>query len=332
MLLAGVKKLYFAKKSNKIMTPAEFATKHGFVPDGANLYIGVNDFNTANFENGIVLNSSHLDFFDMMRDVATNDEKWVMIGLEPPHFTFTIMKDGAPVTTKESGAADPFGFVESNFEYVKALGPALSKQRLDGNNKPKLRIMVRFASEMNDRQLGAQGQQLNAWGHRSKDFKRVFGQVRKEFPKEIGLTFSPAIRADLDPKVNTIKIDGKNQANPQFLLSNYFPGAEHVNQLSCTWYAQPGKFEQSASYFRTYIRQRIKRATDAGWKFAVDELGVGHQKTRTTSFTPNERNATLRAMAEVIEELIDEGAPFEYVTFFLEGPFDFEQKIADILA
>jgi hypothetical protein len=315
MAIPGVEKLlYFKQGPNGVMTPAEFESDplYGFEPDGVNFYYGIDDFNVAALQQtGNALNFDQAAFFQNMQQFALGSaapEKLVVLGLEPPHL---VNFQGKP----ESGAGDPFGFLLNHLDLVTKLADELNavqqSVRSDSNGAKQLGIVVRYASEMNDRPHSESPTSQNCWGHQPAAFKQSFQTVRNIFSAHApGLlfTFSPAIRADLDPAVNP-------HDAALFELSNYWPGDNLVNSVSCTWYVDgENTLDAAFNYFKSYFLQFQPRGKPLG----VDEIG---------GVSNGSNQAVLTAMIAKLGELAPHYMHFNYLTFFLSGQYGIDANL-----
>lgn len=311
MAINGVGRLLYFKHGNSgVMMPAEFQAdpRYGFEPAGLNFYYGINDFNVAAIGNtGNALNFDQKQFFQGANGVeqfaldSAAPEKLVVFGLEPPHL---VDFQGTP----ESGAANPFGFVLNHLDLVTKLADELNAAQNRVRNKSggtkQLSIVVRYASEMNDRPRSETTASSSSWGHQPALFKQSYASVRAIFSTHapgVLFAFSPAIRADLNPSANP--------HHPQlFNLLNYWPGDQLVDYVSATWYVEGhDKLQAATNYFKSYFLQFQAHGKPLG----IDEIGG----------VTNGSNAVLSAMITKIDELTAHGTTFSYLTFFLDGRF-----------
>lgn len=202
----------------------ELQQKYGIDPGGTNFYYGINQANVDDSEGTTsALNPTHRAFMDGLLAAlrkSPDDEKMLMLGVEPPDVSF------------------PYGFVASHIDLVERLADDLNGYQLQALESGKrLNIVVRYASEMND---GGQSQ-----GHDPTGYKSTFVQVRHAFAQrapKVLLAFSPALRADL----------------PEELIAQYWPGDDYVDIISGTWYiGSPSQSEASESNMRSYFLHRV---------------------------------------------------------------------------
>lgn len=289
--------LAFAKKEKggPVMRLEGLKAEYGHDFDGTNFYYGINETNKKTFEHGgNALNGTHTAFFNDMRDALLGgeaNEKIVVLGLEPPQVDA------------------PYLFVDANLNLVTQLAVELNTyQRSAAENGKVLRIVIRYASEMNDRKLSSAPNAGNRYAGDPESYKRSFQTVREVFRNNapnVEFAFSPAIRRDLmEPG-----------------LSAYWPGDSHVDVISCTWYiGSENDFKRGAVFFQSYILHREMK----GKPFGIDELGgcetVGPGKGKNN-------DAFLQRMFEKIVDLEDEGIRFSYVTIFLESKWGTDAKL-----
>jgi beta-mannanase len=186
--------------------------------------------------------------------------------------------------------------------------------RSDSGDTKQLSIVVRYASEMNDRPNTEAPEATKNWGHKPEAFRETFQTVRDIFTAHApGLlfAFSPAIRADLDPAVNN---PGHRE---HFRLSNYWPGDDLVDYVSCTWYVDgQNNFQPATNYLRSYFQEFQPQIPRLG----IDEIG---------GFVNGSNQAMLEAMIDEIERLnaTVPGMFFNYLTFFLEGQYGIDADL-----
>jgi hypothetical protein len=284
------------------MLPDEFESVYGFEPDGMNFYLGIRLENTDPFElGGDVFQPHQASFFEAMRRFARGQRKMIMLGLEPP----------------KHGPEKAFDFVLDHLGYVRAVADQLRQVQEAVEDGGQLDIVVRFASEMNDRPS------TNFWGQQSEGFIAAYTQVRQAFrdnAPQIRFAFSPAIRGDLQRAF--IKSRQPNISDATLELFNtrrYLPDDNDIDLITCTYYAPAAskqkEHQASLQYFGDYCR-----AFDAERNhpvFAIDEIGCGKGISDLAV-----RRATLQAMLDVIAELESDGISFQYAGFFLECEHD----------
>jgi hypothetical protein len=283
--------MLFQTSGGQVLTQEKFAEKFGFEPDGANEYYGLNQANLTNFESrGVALNPSHEAFFRVFLDSLQNSEqpeKTVVLGLEPSE-------------------RNSFDFVAAHMDVVRSLARELAARQAEARDRGKqLRIVVRYASEMND----PQGDN-NTWGGHPDAFKRSFEEVRTAFREEapeILFAFSPAIRAD----VNEDKI------------SDYWPGDSLVDIIAGTWYIHG---EEQSDDAKRKIRQYFLHRLGTGKPFALDELS-GRERLHPDNQPEGQNDRFIQAMLEALFALREEGVALDYVTLFLELPWGRDARL-----
>ncbi len=283
--------LLFAKEPGGVATMRRLEERYRIAPAGANFYYGINPENRDRFfVTGRALGkSAHQQFFDDMLQTlrtGTETEKTVVLGVEPPQ------------------AADPYGFVDASRRLVRKLAEELNAYQEEARACGKrLRIVVRYASEMNDDGVNARGGR-NRYAGAPEGYKRSFRVVREIFracAPDIAFTFSPAIRRGL----------------PVGALVRYWPGDDVVDIVSCTWYVgSEGQYAGSVAALRAYLRQRAGK----GKRFAIDELGgCGRGGGSNDVFL-------VRMMSE-LSRLHADGVSFAQVTIFLEGKWGSDARL-----
>jgi hypothetical protein len=175
----------------------------------------------------------------------------------------------------------------------------------------RLRVVVRYASEMNDTSISG-GKQSNLYAGDPDGFKASFQDVRQIFDQTapgVAFAFSPAIRRDL--------------TEPN--LHDYWPGDDAVDIISCTWYlGDTSQFNGAAAFFTAYVLHR----EGVGKPFAIDEMGgcqtvplPGDQETG------KDNDATLKRMSGVLQKLKQDGITFSYVTVFLNSKWGIDPTL-----
>ena len=279
MQIANIDRILYFKhegdpNSSPVTTMPEFQARYGFDPDGVNFYVGLSSSARSVLvsEGGRGLNMTHRAFFNSVVDALPGDgtPKRVILGLEPLQ------------------ASDPFGYVHDNLDWVREIATELhaiqDQATASGKN---LEIVLRFASEMNDRGN-------KTYGHRPDEFKAIFPEVRQAFRDQapgIRFCFSPAIRVDLDESE----------------ITQYWPGDGLVDIMSGTWYVgENTDFATAADNMRRYVLHRLPR----GLPFALDEMGgrgsLGNDPMLRMMF----RHLRSLSVAHPVQ--------FEYVTVFID--------------
>jgi hypothetical protein len=269
--------------TGRVLRPSELLTEYGKPFAGTNFYYGINPTNKATFEdsgNTDALNSTHKAFFDDVLEELTDgvgDEMTVVLGLEPPQLDA------------------PYLFVDANLGLVTRLAEQLDEyQQRAADTSNRLRIVIRYASEMNDAQLSS-APARNKYAGDPKSYKRSFRIVRDIFEHKaprIEFSFSPAIRRDL------------NEAG----LSQYWPGDDVVDVIGGTWYVgRDADFKGATVFFKAYVLHREMK----GKPFGIDEIG-GCDADGTNN------DGFLQRMFDEIADLQDEVGQFSYATIFLE--------------
>lgn len=277
--------LLFAKDlKRQILTLEQLRSKYGFEPDGTNFYYGLNQANLDTLlTTGSALNSTHRSFLDALSastKASMSEEKTLVLGLEPLE------------------TLRPYAFIAENIRlsHQLALDLADVQQEVRAAGK-RLNVVVRYASEMNDR---AQVQGGNPVGYRS-----TFAQVRQAFSEaapSILFSFSPATRADLAEEA----------------IGAFWPADEFVDIIGGTWYVGgPNQRATSFANMHAYVLHRVGAAKP----FAFSEVG-GHGPSKSGN------DAMLQDMLHEIESLQLRGVSFKYATLFLEGVWGVDATLA----
>lgn len=266
--------LLFRTEHDRVLTLEQLQEKYGLPPDGTNFYYGINQINVDAFARGgsaSALTAAHRAFFAaVLQSLVTGagDEKTVVLGVEPP-----------------SDAKTPYqyDFVTAHLDLVRRLAADLAEiqaQALAGGKR--LDIVVRYASEMNDKHSDP------------VKFKASHIAVHTAFQElapAVPFAFSPALRADL--------------AEPA--IADYWPGSQYVDLIGGTWYIRGAEQRaRSTANMRAYFVRRVA----AGKPFALSEMGGGDAQCR-------HNDDMLRAMLHELEALQLQNVSFEYVSLFL---------------
>ena len=202
----------------------------------------------------------------------------------------------------------PYGFVEKSPELLAAVAAELRTYQLQAvEHGKRLRIVIRYASEMNGARI--QDKNPQPWGYingfddqeQQEKFRRTFVSTREIFREHaptVEFAFSPFIRSDLKPELYDV-------------LPKYWPGDDQVDVIGCTWYIgteadQELAFQVMQRYCADYARK--------GKPFGVDEMGgIWHGGD-----PKREPDRMLAAMFRFLAELGNAGAFFLYASVFLE--------------
>jgi len=196
----------------------------------------------------------------------------------------------------------PYAYVAQHMDLVSRLATELAglqeKVGAASNGEKVLRFLVRYASEMNETAP------TNHYAGNPAAFIESFRAVRAAFAAAapaIPFAFSPAIRKDL------------KEEN----VAPYWPGADVVDIISCTWYiGEEDQFDGAVDFFRSYFRHHQA----AGKPLGIDEFGGCETLFRDTPQETGQLNDDfLQRMSAVIQELGSEGIAFDYATIFLDA-------------
>lgn len=238
----------------RLLLPDEFARQRGFEPAGFNMYVGI----TPEFvERSPVLLPSHQGELRAALDWLKSSgqrSKRVNISLAPLF----------PVDLAHSERCYALVDEERCLLQIERLARELAAYQKEARGFGKtLDIVVRYASEMHDpatlrqpygRPVGEDGQGL-PWGVHARAFQKSFVGVAARFARMgIRVSFSPALRAD---------IQGADYAR----IRDYWP--EGVKALSATWYVgSAGDFEGAVETLDRFLRDYRGRLP-----FGLDEIG-----------------------------------------------------------
>jgi hypothetical protein len=272
----------------RVLTVGELEQEFNRQFEGVNFYYGINEQNLATYTASPErnpLNATHQAFFQAVLDGLEQGapaSTTVVLGVEPPQIT------------------NPYGFVANAMPLVESLASALDQlqQKASATGK-QLDIVLRYASEMNDRAA------VNKYAGDSLAYRESFRAVRTVFANvapRVLFAFSPAIRADL--------------AEPT--ITDYWPGDEFVDVISCTWYiGSKSDYNKCTVFMKAYFLHRL----GSGKLLGVDEIGG----CRTVKIPPDpeehgvDNDGFLRNMFAELKSLASDQVQFEYATVFLEG-------------
>jgi hypothetical protein len=259
---------------------------------GSNFYYGLNDENLETFTStSSPLNDTHQAFFsDMVEALLSGSEPMltIVLGVEPP------------------SVPQPFAYVDQHIGLVEALATSLGAYQVQvkeqSGGQKTLRIFIRYASEMNDTTRSGSGPS-NPYGGMPEAYRLSFQKVRTIFrtaAPDILFSFSPAIRRDL--------------AEP--VLSEYWPGPEFVDVISCTWYiGGSSQVTGSDAFYTAYVLHRQA----VGKPFAIDELGGCETEVQNGFEVGKNNDRFLQQMSEVIQKLSADGIHLVYATLFMDS-------------
>jgi len=301
MKVVNIQRLqYFARadfdpntNTGAVATFAQFQDQFGFEPGGVNFYIGISQAAQEQLIKegtpNAALNSYHRNFFNDVHvaiKASVSKVKTVVLGIEPQE------------------ASDPYGFVaqaEQTSGWITRTAQELKGIQDEISGDGKLNIIVRYASEMNDR--GGS----NVWSKRpAAEFIASYRQVRDIFRTNapaIRFSFSPALREDIN-------------ASKLAAIKDYFPGkpddaVRYVDVIGCTWYVgKQADVKGAIAIMQEYFRERKGR----NLPFGFDEFG-GIDKTQDNDHILAQMMAAMEALRT------SDGISFEYATLFLEGKF-----------
>jgi beta-mannanase len=277
----------------KTLSMREFQDRYHFEPNGVNCYYGINQWQAdrAQSEHSAMSKDHRAVLQDALDTLLNGGDsvKQIDLGLWP------LEKTG-----------DPYEFVIGHLDLVGHLASELKEYQDQALAQEKeLKIVVRYASEMNDVRYEHQ-----PWGRtpgitddreqqaRFRSTFRTVRQVFRDLAPAIRFAFSPAIRRDIVPEKYEV-------------IPRYWPGDGEVDIISCTWYTgREDDYLGSVEVLRKYFLQRKER----NLPFGIDEMGG---KVRDEK--PAENDAMLKRMFNVLEGLKSEGVSFEYVSLFLDA-------------
>jgi len=263
--------------SASVMTMEAFKAdpRFGFEPDGVNYYIGISaeGQQILQQEGTTGLNATHQAFFSSLVNetiISDRASKQLTLGIEPLE------------------KSDPFGFVIDNIAWITQIAGMLKGyQSVVKSSGKRLDIVVRFASEMNDRSN-------TTYGRKPDEYKEAFVKVRQAFKDaapSVKFAFSPALRVDTD----------------EAELSDYWPGDQYVDAFGGTWYVgKASDFDGAKSTLEKYVLHRV----DKGLPFGISEIG---------GLDGQDNTAMIRKMLKELNSLSSQGIAFAYVNFFLDS-------------
>lgn len=312
----------------EIMSFATCQSTYGFAPDGVNSYLGfssqfISTWQAAKAnpslppEEQAILGSTGNPYstaaqINQALNALNNGPKSEMtfvFGLQPEEisdpFNFMLDPESTNALTQIAQELD---------EFSKQAGPG-----------KRLRIVIRFASEMNTKENTTWG--LGNPKANAEDFIKAYQEVRRVFRSVSPfflMSFSPALRVDLDPDE----------------IENFYPGVANIDFLSGTWYfggtgTLDGVFAHLSHYYATYKTKVLQN----GSHFALDEWGgalstddispplteVSNGQTLTNGAgTPigweagGGHEQALSEMAQRLASLQSDGISLDYATLFLQ--------------
>lgn len=284
------------KKQENILGLAELQKAYKFEADGTNYYIGINNITADSFRTthrGLM--DKHQKFFKEVLEFlakSAKDHKTIVLGLEPPSKRDFM----ADMPHLES----PYEYVKRHLDMIGAMARELAEFQLQASRSGKeLRIFIRYASEMNDRQSA------NLYAGLPQEYKDSFRQVRAIFQQlapQIRFSFSPALRADL--------------MNLPIGISQYWPGDDVVDVAAATWYSGNDTQLRAA---KTHLDFYLEGFKEHGKPFAIDEMGG-------RKVDPKGLPQIDAVLVDMLQHLATHqpAQGFAYVTAFAEGKWGAE--------
>lgn len=266
--------LLWDKEQNIPSTLDELESRFGFSPAGTDYFFGViQDALDRLQSHKPVLLEEHQQFYtSALNYLLQSDlpELTLVIGVQPDHLP------------------DGFAFVAQHPELITALARELAAYQAEASRAGKaLRLVIRYASEMND--VGFSGP-YNGRPAAYRESIRLVRQLFREAAPDILFSFSPALRADLL---------GKTPA-----IAEYWPGDGVCDVIGGTWYIRGDQFTDSVAFMKQYFQGRT---FGLDIPCALDEIG---------GCTNNANNDAM--LIRMFDELDQLGFPFEYATIYLE--------------
>jgi len=312
--LLYLNELDFPFACSRTMVPAEFKQKYQVRPDGVNLYLGVEKQAVDRVkETGSALEPDMVNVLDaLIADFQTGGKpyRYVDVSLEPIQ------------------TPNPFEFVNDNLNVVTAVANDLAGYQAKASAiERELRVVIRYASEMNDpttcsqpygRPVDASGVGLPHEPHAAafvESYKLVRTAMKTE-NESLLFAFSPAIRYDIIEDRYT-------------MLADYFPGNDIVDRISCTWYtASSVNITKSKNVMKRYFND-FKVGFDG--TFGIDEMGGVDEDTieayNRDVIVEHDNDRILTSMFDCLQELADSGVAFETVSVFLLGKWGVDAKL-----
>ncbi len=290
------------------ITQGEFRREYGFPADGANLYYGVNPWQVEQFRReGTALRAKHRN---QLRDLCDT-----LLASDVPAMSLNLGLEPRDLMA-------PYPFLEQQPDLLEALAGEIHAFQEEARKRDKtLQIFIRYASEMNEATLNPHDQ---PWGRKGsllddteqqEHYRRTFRSTRALFRKaapRVEFAFSPVLHRGIQ--------------GPRFdIIEKYWPGDEHVDVISCTWYARrktetdAESLELSAAPLRKYFTERMGRQRP----FALDEIGgvTGQGKEARGN------DAVLLRMLEVLTAPPLHTLKYRYVTFFLDADWGRDARL-----
>lgn len=268
----------YRQETAHVLTVMELQRRFHMTPVGTLTYYGVVEENVRYFnQTGRALQPKHRSVVDDLLSAlyaGYADELTFQLVLEPIQ------------------VAEKYAFVADHMQLIGQIARELSEYELEATHRKKrLRIIVRFGSEMNDTD-GTAGTAT------PDEFISAYRMVRDVFrdlcPRAL-FPFSPALRADLDVS----------------LIAQYWPEKDYVDVVGATWYVHGDDqvdlgFANMAGYFEEFAQY--------GLPFSLDEFG-GAQGNSTNYF---DNDIMLTKMFRQIASVRPKGIEFQYATVFLD--------------
>lgn len=250
---------------------------------GTNTYWGLQGPNIL-LPPGTGLQPSALQFLtDFIGAVPAGGTGTVDLGLEP-----NSQLVGTAAFADVNSRLDKIGDLATNLATLQSAAAAQGKT---------LRIIVRFASEMN------QGSGNN-WQGVPDDFIQAWQNVRTTLQAA-----NPSLLMNFAPFVYSGAVIGGGGNRD---ITTYWPGDGQVDMIGCTWYAGSGADIQAAknnldAYFNAYAGKNLL--------YAVSELGASCNRD-----TGYKNTQAVQTMFWHLDHLAST-QPLDHVTFFLEQPW-----------
>lgn len=284
--------------ANGTLLPHELAVWYPKCPQtfvGTNAYYGISTTNVRFFDcsgGTQAMNLRHVDLFKalVVNLLRSNVAEWTLnISLEPLEKVFPFVYVGQHWDLLAKLAAEIHGFQTT--------------VRNDSSRK-SLRVIIRYASEMNDTAADEHGKIYSTYAGEPAAFRETFRAVRTVFADAAPLVqfaFSPAIRKDL----------------PEAAIAAYWPGDDVVDIVSGTWYV--GDEDQFAGALANFTAH-FRRWKNSGKPFGIDEFGGCRTLNRDTpNETGDQNDAFLQRMSGAIADLAAEGIGFQYASIFVNA-------------
>jgi hypothetical protein len=269
---------------------ADLQGQYGVRIVGTNMYYGMIEPNLSLPNSQGLQGSARTFILDLISAMPAGGSATIDLGLEPDN---RDNNSGSPATRLARVATDPqLDLIE---RLARELGELQDTAAMMGK---ELRIVIRFASEMNggNRYSGAPRAFTDA-------YKSVAARLRTN--RRLLLNFAPFVFADAHPDH----------------FADYWPGDSLVDVVGCTWYVGhninlPGAKANLDLYFHNF--------SSRGKPFCISELGGAVDRD-----VSGDTGVFSKMVRHLVDLPID--APLDHVTLFLEQPWGVKVNVDQVL-